>query len=165
MLKFQLSSESVSYFNINGHVVDGDILTYQFSIAPSSMARQVKGASRNGTNVGVSNALGISKMPQVKVLPLNDDVRDTINFNQMNQAESTLVKLGFGDNFTFEHHKSYREQTRTTRVGNAEYKLNRMLDTMLPRTMGMQFRLREAGDKPELLTISLERSSALWEPC
>jgi hypothetical protein len=153
--KFRVEDDSTSWFNHSTHIQNGDVVTVRFRIAPAVKGRQVLEVTRNGIKAGMPNGFILNILPQFRMLPLATEIKDTIDFTNMNEAESSLVKLGFGENFTFEHYRSFRENTRANQVGSAEAKLNRLLDKVLPSAMGLRFHLREIGSKPELLTISL----------
>jgi predicted ATP-dependent endonuclease of OLD family len=93
--------------------------------------------------------------PHVLKLPLATEVRQEINFGNMTDAESHLIRLGFGPEFSLEQHKSLDQIARSFRIDEAQTRLNEKLRRILPLTMPLSFRLLEVGAQPELLGIGL----------
>lgn len=93
--------------------------------------------------------------PRILKLPLATEVRQEVNFSSMTDAESHLIRLGFGPAFSFEQHKSLEQLDRSFRIAEAEARLNEKLRRILPITMPLSFKLLEVAAKPELLGIGL----------
>lgn len=93
--------------------------------------------------------------PQILKLPLATEVRQEINFGDMNEAEDYLVGLGFGAGFSLDQHKNLDQINRSFRVSEAEERLNAKLRQILPVTLPLSFKLLEVGAQPELLGIGL----------
>ncbi len=93
--------------------------------------------------------------PQVLKLPLATEVRQEIDFRNMTDAESHLIRLGFGSAFSLEQHKSLTQIDRSFRIDEAEARLNEKLRRILPVTMPLSFKLLEINAQPELLGIGL----------
>lgn len=96
-----------------------------------------------------------AKPPAILKLPLATEVRQEINFGSMTDAESHLVKLGFGSAFSLEQHKSLDQIARSFRIDEAQARLNDKLRRILPKAMPLSFKLLEVGAQPELLGIGL----------
>ena len=93
--------------------------------------------------------------PRILKLPLPTEVRQEINLGEMTDAESQLIKLGFGPEFTLEQHKGLDQISRSFRIDEAQHRLNEKLRRILPSTMPLRFKLLEVAAKPELLGIGL----------
>lgn len=107
------------------------------------------GKSRTNPQVPFTNA------PQVLKLPLATEVRQEINFGSMTDAESHLIRLGFGPAFSLDQHKGLDQIARSFRIDEAQDRLNEKLRRILPVTMPLSFKLLEVGAQPELLGIGL----------
>ncbi len=73
--------------------------------------------------------------PRILKLPLATEVRQENQFWSLSDAESHLVRLGFGPAFSFEQHKSLGQVERSFRIAEAEARLNEKLRRILPVTM------------------------------
>jgi predicted ATPase len=93
--------------------------------------------------------------PAILKLPLATEVRQEISLGDMTDAESQLIKLGFGPEFTLDQHKGLDQIARSFRVDEAQHRLNEKLRWILPSTMPLRFKLLEVAAKPELLGIGL----------
>jgi hypothetical protein len=88
-------------------------------------------------------------------LPLESEVRQQIEFVNMNEAEDHFIRFAFGSGFTLDKHKSNIQVDRAFRIREAEANLNGRLQKILPSTMPLQFMLTEVGDNPELLGVGI----------
>ncbi len=88
-------------------------------------------------------------------LPLASEVRQEISLGEMTDAESHLIRLGFGPKFSIEQHQSLDQIARSFRIDEAQTRLNDKLRRILPVTMPLSFKLLEVAAKPELLGIGL----------
>ncbi|MEX1028171.1 MAG: AAA family ATPase [Candidatus Paceibacterota bacterium] len=93
--------------------------------------------------------------PHLLKLPLATEVRQEINFENLTDAESHLIRLGFGREFSLEQHKSLDQIARSFRIDEAESRLNEKLHRILPKAMPLSFKLLEVGAQPELLGVGL----------
>ncbi len=153
--RFRVAPDTGPFFNHPSHIQVGDVVEIRFSMAPKNSKRSVTEIRRDGAKVGMPMGFVLNELPDFRVLPLSTEIKNTINLKEMNAAESAFVRLGFGGDFAFENFQSFRVERRAFQIGNAQSTLNRLLKKVLPQTMGLQFLLREIGDKPESLTISL----------
>lgn len=93
--------------------------------------------------------------PRILKLPLATEVRQEINFGSMTDAESYLIRLGFGSAFSLDQHKSLDQIDRSFRIDEAQNRLNEKLRRIFPMTMPLSFKLVEVGAQPELMGIGL----------
>ncbi len=93
--------------------------------------------------------------PKVIRLPLESEVRQEVDLKSMSPAESELLRIGFGSEFSLTQHQSVEQGHRTFRVRDAEDRLNERLKHVFPRTMPLEFRLAEIAGQPEQLAIGL----------
>jgi len=96
-----------------------------------------------------------SNPPHILKLPLTTEVRQEISVGNMTDAESHLIRLGFGPEFSLEQHNGLEQIDRSFRVSEAEDRLNEKLRQILPKTMPLSFKLLEVAAKPDLLGIGL----------
>ena len=150
-----VTENSLQYFSQMGLMQAKDEIFVFIGLAPNNRSLQITRVNRDGVKINIPHFLTLNALPQVKMLPLSSEIRDTINFKDLNVAESNLIKLGFGKEFTYAHYSSFSVGRRTQQVASAEKKLNTMLKRILPDTLGLEFLLREVGDTPEFLTVSL----------
>lgn len=109
----------------------------------------LSGSVRSNLEIPLRNA------PAVVKLPPASEVRQELNLHELTEAESQLLRLGFGSGFTVAQHTSIDPRTRSFRITNAERHLNDKLAQIFPSTMSLRFRLIEIGSNPEHLGIGL----------
>ena len=107
------------------------------------------GKSRSNPQTAFANP------PAILKLPLTSEVRQEINLGEMTDAESHLMRLGFGPAFSLDQHKGLDQIARSFRIDEAQGRLNEKLRRILPDTMPLSFKLLEVGARPELLGIGL----------
>lgn len=96
--------------------------------------------------------------PQIKhlqpvVLPTTENIRDVLTLNELNPAETRLLKLGLGENFNPSAHLALSRAQRAGRVGRAQEKLNKRLLEILPPSLRLGFRLTEVNDAGSELSL------------
>ena len=106
----------------------------------------------------------LDRFPSVLVLPLESEIRETIDLGTMSEAETNFVRLGFGSKFSLEQHRALSEINRSFRIDEAVEKLNSRLKVIVPRTMNLRFKLLEVAGKPEVLGVGLVDEHSGYAP-
>lgn len=148
---FKITEASLKKKGLPKTATPGSIVTVQRRMnVDQGLISDIKdGNSRTNPNIPFTNP------PQVLKLPFVTEVRQEINLGDMTDAESHLIRLGFGVAFSLEQHKSLAQIDRSFRIDEAQARLNEKLRRILPQTMPLSFRLLEVGAQPELLGIGL----------
>ncbi|MHB0960112.1 MAG: ATP-dependent nuclease [Pirellulaceae bacterium] len=119
-------------------------------------------ATANGTITEIRDGNGLSNPqiqfnnpPTVLKLPLATEVGQEIKLDNLSEAESDFIRLGFGSAFSFEQHTSISPVDRSFRVREAETKLNMKLREVVPVAMPLEFVLLGVPEQPALLAVGL----------
>lgn len=136
-----------------GSVVPGDEIIVRKRLNEPGDGYQLISYKRPGENQ--PNNPRFTKAPNVIWLPTEGEIREVINLKEMNTPEQSLIKLAFGEKFTFENYRSVGEVRRSQGISAAEFALNEQLEKVLPKTLPLKFSIKEIGDKPDRLKIGL----------
>lgn len=151
--EFELTERTLGIGGIPPGFNPGSIMSVRKHMVSKSPSARVTELRRG--DLTTTQLAQWSKFPDVLFLPLHSELREAIDLSAMTDAESHLIRLGFGNAFSIAQHKAMTEIARSFRINEGEEKLNSRLKQILPPTMPMRFKLLEVAGDAGVLGVGL----------
>jgi hypothetical protein len=110
---------------------------------------------RSGVEFNPGDRNFVARMPRILYLPLEHEIRPTITVDESNPLELSFLDLAFGPGGAkkFVHASSYKYHTA---IQQANQRLNKLLEPVMPYSMGMHLDFGVDPRDPQIFVLSYQ---------
>lgn len=135
----------------------GDIVSVRKFLTVNDVAPTIIEINSIGKTVR-QNGITLGRMPRFVRLPFGNDFGELINLVEPNISEKAFLRFCFGDNFIFQQFRTQPDLEKLLILKQAENRINKFLDELLPVGLRFKFHLTYTNDKRNAIGLGIEDS-------